>query len=376
MQYRTFEKLGVPVSTLGYGTMRLPVLDGDDAKIDEAEAIRLIRKAIDNGVNYVDTAYMYHGGHSEELVGKALGDGYREKTYLATKMPTWIARNHDGKLEGVFQDQLRKLRTDHIDFYLLHNQTKRIWEISNSLGALEWLDEKKKSGEIRWAGFSFHDDLHTFKKIIDAYDWDFCQIQLNFMDAHYQAGLEGLEYAAAKGIPVVIMEPLKGGRLTRNIPPDVQAVWDGAETKKTPAEWGLRWLANRPEIMTILSGMGTEAQLDENIRVLSDAAPGSLPEEDRVRIEQAGEKYNSLIRAACTGCRYCMPCPQGIVIPDMMELYNEWYIFRDDRAKRNYRFTKDEQKPTNCVSCRACEASCPQHLMISDIMHELVRIFE
>ena len=376
MQYRTFERIGVPVSTLGYGTMRLPVLDGDDTKIDEAEAIRLIRKAIDSGVNYVDTAYMYHGGHSEEVVGKALRDGYRERTYLATKMPTWIARNHEGKLEGVFQDQLRKLETDHIDFYLMHNQTKRIWEITKELGGIEWLDGKKKNGEIRWAGFSFHDDLYTFKKILDAYDWDFCQIQLNFMDAHYQAGLEGLEYAGKKGIPVVIMEPLKGGRLVRNIPAEVQAVWDAMEPGKTPAEWGLRWVANRPEIMTILSGMGAEAQLDENMRVLSDAKPDGLSSEERARIDEAGRLYNSLIKASCTGCRYCMPCPQGISIPDMMELYNEWHLFRDARARLSYSWIKDDQKPTNCVSCRACEAKCPQHLPICDIMHELTDIFE
>ncbi len=376
MQYRTFDRIGVPVSTLGYGTMRLPVIGGVDANIDEAEAIRLIRKAIDNGVNYVDTAYMYHGGHSEEVFGKALLDCYRERTYLATKMPTWLARNHEGKLEGVFRDQLRKLETDRVDFYLLHNQTKRIWEITNELGGLAWLDEKRKNGQIRWAGFSFHDDLHTFKKIIDAYDWDFCQIQLNFMDAHYQAGLEGLEYAGKKGIPVVIMEPLKGGRLARNIPAGVQALWDNAKAKRSAAEWGLRWVANRPEVMTILSGMNAESQIDENIRVLSDAAPNSLSAEEVALVDKAGAIYNGLIKASCTACKYCMPCPQRIVIPDMMDIYNEWHIFHDDNSRAAYGRTPEHQRPSVCVGCRQCEEKCPQHLPIADIMQELVQIFE
>jgi hypothetical protein len=374
MEYTTFKKTGQKVSLLGMGTMRLP--QDNSGGVDEAAAVSMIRKAIDSGVNYVDTAYMYHNGQSEEVTGKALRDGYREKVLLADKMPAWLAKDEEG-VATIFETQLQRLGTDVIDMYLIHNLTVGIWERCQKLNVLPFLEEQKRLGRIHHIGFSFHDELPFFKELIDAYPWDFCQIQLNYMDKEYQAGLEGLRYAESKGIQVIIMEPLKGGKLTDRIPPVIQEIWDDAKVKRTPADWAFRWVASQPGVLTILSGMSAEAQLDENLKIFSDLKPPLLSEEELTRIDKVAALYNQLIPYSCTACKYCMPCPQKIDIPTFIELFNEWHVYEHNpKVMVNFGWWFPKYKPSLCTGCKACESHCPQHLPISKIMSEGSMIFE
>jgi predicted aldo/keto reductase-like oxidoreductase len=371
MQFRTFSPSGEKVSLLGFGTMRLPVVGQDETVIDEEKAIRMIRYAIDNGVNYVDTAYMYHGGKSEGVLGKALKDGYREKVFLADKMPIWLAKKAGG-IEALFEEQFRRLDVEYIDFYLVHNLSKSFWQDAKDQNLMPFLDKMKEEGRIGKIGFSFHDELEVFKEIINDYPWEFCQIQLNYMDTELQAGVEGLKYAGEKGLPVIIMEPLKGGKLVKSLPESVAAIWERSPVKRTPAEWALRWVADFPEVLTILSGMSEMEEVEENIRILGNAIPNSLTEEEKSLIREASAEYNNLIKASCTACKYCMPCPKEIDIPRIMEQYNQWHIYRSVReSRRQYGFLKKGNRPTDCADCKACEEQCPQHLPISDIMKEM-----
>ncbi|MDR1029186.1 MAG: aldo/keto reductase [Clostridiales Family XIII bacterium] len=373
MKYRTFPKTGEKVSLLGFGCMRLPESDG---RIDEAEAIRMIRYAIDNGVNYVDTAYMYHGGKSEPLVGKALKDGYREKVLLADKLPIVFVKESSDQ-QRFLDEQLERLDLPYIDMYLAHDINEKSWEKVKKFDTLRFMEEKRNEGVIKHVGFSFHGETPAFfREVIDAFPWDFCQIQLNYMDAELQAGVEGLKYAASKGIPVVIMEPLKGGKLTDVLPGPIKAYWDRIGAKRTPAEWGFKWVANFPEVMTILSGMSTFEQVDENIRILSDAEANALTPDELDIIERVAAEYNGLIPYSCTACRYCMPCPERLNIPYLISLRNEATIFEspDKIAFTINSFVRP--KPSACISCRQCEEKCPQHLPIADIMDESERMFE
>lgn len=377
MKYRTFKKTGQEVSLLGFGTMRLPVIDNDMSKIDEAEAIRMIRSAIDKGINYVDTAYMYHNGFSEVVVGKALKDGYREKVFLADKMPAWFAKE-EADIEKIFNKQLERLDTDCIDMYLVHNITAPIWNLVKKFHVMDFLEKKREEGKIKHLGFSFHDEFDLFKEVIDFYPWDFCQIQLNYMDMEFQAGIKGLKYAGEKNIPVIIMEPLKGGKLTDAIPPSVEKIWSQAETKRTPAEWALRFVADFPEVLTILSGMHTIDQVDENIKILSDAVPNSLTKSEQEIIKRAADQYNNLIKHSCTACKYCLPCPIKIDIPTIIQFYNEWHLYEGiDKIKKDYAmWISPKRGASTCVSCKACEGHCPQQLPISKIMKDAAEIFE
>ena len=310
MKYRKFGKLDWEVSALGFGAMRMPVLENDQSKIDEPEAIKMIRAAIDGGVNYVDTAYGYHGGNSEWLVGKALADGYRDKVRLATKLwPPSV--NTPADFDKLLNEQLKKLNTDHIDFYLLHGMNKTSWPKLRDLGVMEWSEKAKADGRIRELGFSFHDTLDMFKEIIDAHDrWAFCQIQYNFMDTEYQAGTEGLQYAAAKGLAVVIMEPLRGGALAKKPPEKVAKAYAGSTVQRTQADWALQWVWDHPEVSVALSGMSTMAQISENIASADRSGPGRLSEEDLAVIDAVRKEYIESCPVPCTACRYCMPCPQ------------------------------------------------------------------
>jgi uncharacterized protein len=374
MQYTTFKKTGQKISLLGMGTMRLP--QTSDGKVDEPAAIALIRKAIDNGINYVDTAYMYHDGESEVITGKALQDGYREKVLLADKMPVWMAKDPEG-MAAIFETQLQRLGTQVIDMYLIHNLTVAIWERCQKFGLLPYLEEQKRLGRIHHIGFSFHDELPFFKELIDAYPWDFCQIQLNYMDKKYQAGLEGLQYAESKGIPVIVMEPLKGGKLTDRIPPVIEKIWAEAKIKRSPADWAFRWVADLPGILTILSGMSAEEQLDENLNIFSRMTPPLLTEEERQRIDRVSTLYNELIPHSCTACKYCLPCPQKIDIPSFIELFNEWHVYEHNpKVMVNFGWWFPKYKPSLCTGCKVCEGLCPQHLPISRIMSEGSMIFE
>ncbi|MCD8498947.1 MAG: aldo/keto reductase [Clostridiales bacterium] len=367
MEMRQWEQSGLKTSIFGIGCMRLPLQAGqtDSARIDEAKAIRMIRAGIDGGVTYIDTAYPHHGGNSELVVGKALQDGYRERVFLATKLPVWEVKSADD-FDRLLNQQLEKLQTDHVDFYLLHALHQGTWGKVRDLGVLEFLDRAKADGRIRYAAFSFHDQLPLFKEIIDSYAWDMCQIQLNILDVDYQAGLAGLEYAAARGIGVVVMEPLRGGALAAHVPADIQAVWDEASEQRSGVDWAFRWLANRPEVKVILSGVSTMEQLEDNLRIFADTKPGCLTAEDEARVDRVRALYQSKIQVDCTGCEYCLPCPSGVAIPAVFRAYNQAFMIEDlASGQSSYAWlVKNHEDASLCVECGACEQVCPQHIPI------------
>jgi len=378
MQFRTFGKTEESVSLLGFGCMRLPLVGKDTKDIDEKEAIRLIRDGIDSGVNYIDTAWGYHGEMSEPLVGKALQDGYREKVHLATKLPSWLIQTRED-MDTYLNAQLEKLQTDQIDFYLVHTLNSKYWENLTQLGLFEFLETAKSDGRIKHIGFSFHDKLPLFKEIVDAYDWSFCQIQLNYMDTEYQAGLEGMHYASDKGLGIVVMEPLRGGNIVRNIPQDIMDVWVGSKwPDRKPADWALRYVMNMPEVHVVLSGMGEQFELDENISSAKNSTPNHLSSEELDTIKTVSDIYRSRIQVDCTQCAYCMPCPFGVEIPRVFGMFNGAYIFNDIETHKNYyhMFIKPEGHASNCTACGACETACPQHIPIVETMKRVVSDFE
>lgn len=385
MLYRKFGKTNETVSILGFGCMRLPIINGDTTKIDEEKAIPLIRKAIDEGVNYIDTAYPYHGsgmtvggGESEPFVGRVLKDGYREKVKLATKLPSWLIKTRED-MDKYLNEQLERLGTDHIDFYLVHALERKFWDNLKSLGIDEFLDSAIKDGRIKHAGFSFHDKLDVFKEIVDYYDWSFCQIQFNYLDEYYQAGLEGLQYAASKGLGVAIMEPLRGGRLVNSIPEEAKAAFEEAEVKRTPVEWSLRWIYNHPEVSVVLSGMNEISQVEENIKIASNGEANSLTEKELKIMDRVKTIFKSKMKVNCTACEYCMPCPVGLNIPKNFAYYNEYFIFgnKDNEAqlKARYFSLNEEQRSDKCVKCGKCETHCPQGIAIRQELEKVTATF-
>jgi len=377
MRYRKFGKLDWNASALGFGAMRLPIKGADDAKIDEAKAIHMIRYAIDHGVNYVDTAYPYHKGYSEVLVGKALKDGYRERVRVATKMPTWLV-NSQRDMNKFLRIQLRRLQVDQIDFYLLHGLGKKVWPKLKRLGVFDWAERKIQQGKIGYLGFSFHDEYPLFKKIVDSYDWTFCQIQYNYVDTEYQAGRRGLKYAASKGLPIIVMEPIAGGNLAATPPKAVQAIWDKAGIHSKPAKLALQWVWNHPEVSVVLSGMSTLEQVKENLHTASTSIPNSLTQRELRIFDRVAKKYNETGLLGCTGCRYCMPCPQGVDIPKILSLYNEYLAKgRDNEIKRKYwEQITPENRAKLCIRCRRCEKLCTQHLPIGEILSRASWVFD
>jgi hypothetical protein len=363
------------VSALGFGAMRLPTTDPKDrAKIDEPEATRMVRYAIDHGVNYIDTAYPYHNGESERFVGRVLQDGYREKVRLATKLPMW-AIEKEGDAERILDEQLEKLQTDHIDFYLFHGLRKARWEVVEKFDLLDWAETALADGRIRHLGFSFHDNTEVLKQIIDAYDnWTFCQIQYNYMDINNQAGTEGLKYAADNGLAVVIMEPLLGGRLV-DPPEPVQAIWDSAPTVQTPVERAMRWLWDQPEVSVVLSGMSTIDHVIENVANASRYTVGNMTETDQALIAKVRAKYEELCPIPCTKCEYCLPCAVELNIPRLFDILNRGVMYNKlDEARSRYERMSEEQKAAACIACHQCEEQCPQSIPISEWMVHLDEI--
>ncbi|MGY0372716.1 aldo/keto reductase [Clostridium sp. JNZ J1-5] len=368
MQYRQFGKLDFKVSSLGFGCMRFPTEDG---KIKEEEAINLVRYAIDNGVNYIDTAYPYHNGNSEPLVAKALKDGYREKVKLATKSPVWLVEKYED-FDKYLNEQLKKLDTDYIDMYLLHALDKKRWEILKSLNVFKFLESALKDGRIKYAGFSFHDDIDTFKEIVDSYDWSFCQIQYNYLDEYYQAGLEGLKYAYNKGLAVIVMEPLKGGKLAQTPPKVINELWNQWQIKRTPVQWALKWLWNQPEVSLVLSGMSNIEQVIDNIKTAEESTINSLTKSELDLIDLVKNKYKELTKVNCTACGYCMPCPVGVNIPKNFSLLNDAFMYNSlSSCHGTYSSLKEESKASSCVECGKCEEVCPQHIAIRNMLKEV-----
>lgn len=381
MKQITFGKTGLEVSPLGFGCMRFPVMGGDNSRIDEEKAMEMVHQAIDNGVNYFDTAYPYHafdfskGGASEPFLAKALKNGYREKVYIATKLPSWLVQSRED-MDRFLDEQLERLDTTTIDFYLLHGLDGTSWKKLLQFGVLEFLNSALEAGKIRYAGFSYHDEVVLFKEIVDAYEWSFCQIQYNYLDEDYQAGKEGLQYAAEKGLAVVAMEPLRGGTLVNGLPPSAKEVLHQAAPERTAVGWAFQWLWNHPEVTVVLSGMSHLDHVKENIHLASDLSDKQWRVEDEVAIQKATGIIRGLQRVDCTACSYCMPCPEGVNIPRNFSLYNDHYMLQDPAAKMRYqRLLSDTARASNCISCGLCEPQCPQGIPIRAELEHVAELF-
>ena len=363
MNYRN-DKYGNPISALGFGCMRFPRKQG---RIDFEETEKQILESYRLGVNYYDTAYIYPG--SETVLGEILEkNGIREKVKIATKLPHYLIRNMQA-MERLFQEQLKRLRTDYVDYYLMHMLCDvDTWQRMKDMGIEAWLEEKKKSGAIRQVGFSYHGNSDMFCKLVDAYDWDFCQIQYNHMDEHTQAGRRGLNHAHDKGLPVIIMEPLRGGKLVNNLPDEARKIFSDSLKNHTPAQWAFRWLWDQKEVTCVLSGMNSMEMLRDNVQTASTAAVGELTDEDRKMLKAVERAINAKLKVPCTGCGYCMPCPKGVDIPGTFAAYNRRYTEGKFSGFREYFMCtlvrKNHTSASNCIGCGKCEKHCPQGIQI------------
>ena len=345
MQYRPFGTLDFQVSALGFGTMRLPTVGGDYNQVDEPLAIEMIRYAIDHGVNYIDSGHPYHGGNSERVLGKALQGGYRDEVKIATKLPCW-AVNEPADFDRLLDEQRGRLGVDHIDFYLLHNLQATLWPRVRDLGVLDWLEKNRGGARFGHTGFSFHHSYELFTEILEAYDaWTVAQIQYNYVNEMVQAGTKGLKYAADKGLAVVIMEPLLGGCLV-SPPPQVQAIWDSAPVRRTPADWGLQWVWNKPEVACVLSGMTTMEQVEQNVASACRSGVGSLAADELAVIARVREAYEAINVIPCTRCGYCMPCPEGVDIARNLQLYNDAVVHKGNQQTQNIFYSRNTTSKT------------------------------
>jgi len=378
MLYRTMPKNGDQLSILGFGAMRLPSKKG---KIDEPRAMAQVRMAIDNGINYVDAAMPYHAGACEPFLGRALQDGYREKVKIATKLPHWDCTSRED-MDALLNVQLENLQTDHIDYYLLHQLSLEDWRRLIDIDVVGFFNQAKADGKIINAGFSFHSSLEDFIAIIDAYSWDFCQIQYNYLDEKHQAGTRGLHYAADKGLGIIVMEPLRGGNLAK-MPPAIKEIFDEAEHRRSAVEWSLRWIWNHPEVICVLSGMNEESHIEENLRIANEAEPNSLTTTELEIISLVEREYRGLMKVSCTGCRYCMPCPAGVEISACFDAYNAelW----GNKIEGLFRYLFMVAKPlrdtpdgfaSRCTECGECEKKCPQQIEIRKHLKEVAKKFE
>ena len=375
MKYRK-DKYGNEISALGFGCMRFQRSGGG---IDMAEAERELLAAIDAGVNYFDTAYIYPG--SEAAIGEIFAkNNVREKVYIATKLPHYLIKSREG-MERLFAEHLKRLKTDYIDYYLMHMLTDvHTWEKLKKLGILEFLEEKKASGAIRQIGFSYHGNTDMFCQLVDAYDWDFCQIQYNYMDEHSQAGRKGLQYAHQKGLPVIIMEPLRGGKLVNRLPQEALDIFDRYPVKRTPAQWAFRWLWNQKEVTCVLSGMNSMEMLADNVQTASTTQVGELGREEEQMLSQVVAAINSNMKVGCTGCGYCMPCPKGVDIPGAFAAYNRMASEgKFAGLKEHFMCSAARQKSTavsNCIGCGKCESHCPQGISIRKELKNVEKALE
>lgn len=374
MKYRRFGKTNEMVSVLGFGMMRLPLNSDDPKDINEPLATEMVRRSIDAGVNYIDTAVPYHGGMSEPFTAKVLKDGYREKVFLATKLPSWAIKSRED-MDKHLNEQLEKLETEHIDFYLIHYLRKDFWKNLTENGLFDFMDSVKKDGRVKHIGFSFHDDYDTFKTILDSYEWDFCQIQLNIIDANYQAGLKGLEDARKKDLGITIMEPLRGGALVTKVPEDVMTLYKAENPSKTPVHWALDYLYDIEGVCSVLSGMSEMSHVEENLKIASESEINKLSDSEKNTLAKVKKAYDRRIKINCTECKYCMQCPQDIHIPYALDFYNSVYMF-DNFEKTNkeyWDFFGDRSRAESCTACGACMTKCPQNI---DIVSELQRVSE
>ncbi len=372
MQYRN-DKYGNPLSVLGFGCMRF-LKKGNAIDMEQAE--KQIMRAFDSGVNYFDTAYIYGG--SEAAIGEIFEkNGIREKIHIATKLPQYMISDRSS-IDRYFNEELKRLRTDYVDYYLMHHMTDiAMWEKLKKAGILEWIEEKKASGAIRNIGFSYHGNTDNFLKILNDYDWDVCQIQYNYLDEVSQAGVRGLKAAYEKGIPVIIMEPLRGGKLVNSLPEGALKAMQESCRNWSAAEWGLRWLYNQKEVSVVLSGMNSLEMVDENCRTASEALPGHLQESDFQVYEEVRKAINEKEKVGCTGCRYCMPCPKNVDIPGIFRCYNTMYI--ESKHQGRFQFaqtvglTKEPAFADQCIECGKCEKHCPQNIPIREKLKEADR---
>ena len=372
MEKRKLEKLGIETSLLGFGCMRFPTTS--EGKIDEPKAEEMIDKAIAAGVNYIDTAYPYHDKQSEPFVGKVLKKYPRNSFYLATKLPVWLVETKTD-IEQIFEEQLERLQTDYIDFYLLHAMNKERFDKMKEIGCMDVLEAKRAEGKIKYIGFSFHDSYEVFEEAIGEREWDFCQIQLNYMDADEQAGLKGYELAASKGIPVVVMEPIKGGSLA-SFAEDITSEFKRLDADASVASFALRWVGSLPGIKVILSGMSTMEQVEDNLKTFGEFK--LLSAEEKETIDKVVETLNSRIQNGCTGCRYCMPCPAGVDIPACFSAWNTYHMYQNYNAV-SWKWEHDigqEKQAKNCVKCGKCEAVCPQKISIREDLSKVQKDLE
>lgn len=370
MIYRKLPGTDIKVSALGMGAMRLPTLPEENKPIDRPAAIKLIRHAIDSGVNYVDTAYGYHNGDSERLVGEALQDGYREKVILATKLPCWLVEKYED-MERLLDEQLAKLKVDHVDVYLLHAVNGERFKKMNELGFQKFLDDMVAKGKIKYPGFSFHDSKDVFLQVLDSYDWKVCQVQMNVLDEFNQATMDGVREAARRGIGVIVMEPVRGGALTKSVPEEVKKLYATYAGDRTAAEWAFRWVIDKPEFMTVLSGMSSAEQLEENIRTFSSATSNCLSPLEKSVLTKVRQAYEARIKVGCTGCDYCQPCPAEVKISRIFQSYDRANMFDDlEGFFGSYRKNFGELA---CVGCGACVNACPQHFAtpIPDMLRQI-----
>ena len=359
MERRARKELGVAPSLLGFGCMRFPTLEG--GAIDEDKALAMLDRAYRGGVNYYDTAYFYHNGKSEEFMGRALARYPRESYYLTSKLPTTLVHSlEDAK--RIYAEQRERLQKDYLDFYLLHNLNGARWREMADTGVMDWCLERQAAGEFRHFGFSFHGSYEEFREILTARPWDCCQIQLNYMDTQEQAGMKGYSLTEELGVPLIIMEPVKGGALAA-LPAEVMEGFAALRPEASASSWALRWAASLPNVMTVLSGLSTMGQVEDNLATLNDFQP--LSEAERAAVDRAAALFRKKVRNGCTGCRYCMPCPAGVDIPGVFRLWNDYAMYQNrERARFKWKDMDEEERPQNCVGCGACEEKCPQRLPI------------